>query len=456
MASFPRTPFWRNPTVRSVMYQVIVLLILLALGVFMYHNTLENLAERGISTGFGFLNNESGFGIGEVTPLFLPNTALLVFLSSIITGILGVIALSKWRASKGQRIGDETRWAAAAIGLLVVFPAIVLFFTGKSFETLTYTESSSYTIALITGFINTLKVAVLGCVLSTIIGLFVALARLSPNWLLSRLARAYIEINRNIPVLMHLSFWYFIVFQQLLPNVRQSLNFYGVMIVNNRGVYLPRPIPRDSSALFLLSILAAGIAVYFLARYARKTQELTGRQISVFLPSLLILLGIPGLVWLIAGKPFGLEFPMLKGFNYHGGMVMTPEFAALVTGLTIYVSAFNAEIIRSGIQSVSRGQREAALALALPQGKVMRLVILPQSLRVIVPPMISQYLSVTKNSSLAVAIGYPDLVSVGGTILNQTGQAIEVIGLWMTIYLSLSLFISLGMNWYNAKIRFIE
>nr|WP_283777776.1 ABC transporter permease subunit [Sansalvadorimonas sp. 2012CJ34-2] len=306
-----------------------------------------------------------------------------------------------------------------------------------------------------TGFANTIKVTIIGCILSTFLGLFVALGRLSPNWLISKLCKWYVEVNRNLPVLMQLFFWYFIVIQQL-PNVRQSVNIGDWLFLNKRGLYLPSFIPQESALAFCIAVAVALFSLVFIWRRSKRVLETTGEPGKVLIPSLAVLIGLPGLVWLVGGTPFALEMPVLKGFNFRGGTGLTPEFTALVIGLTVYVSAFNAEIIRSGIQSVSKGQREAARALGLKERHVMRLVILPQAMRVIMPPMTSEYLAIAKSSSLAVGVGYPELVSIGGTILNQSGQSVEIVGIWMAVYLSISLLISAGMNWYNARIKLVE
>ncbi len=242
----------------------------------------------------------------------------------------------------------------------------------------------------------------------------------------------------------------------VLPSLRQSVRFGDSLILNNRGVYMPEPHAQPSVGLFWLAIGAALVLIYFWARHVRIRRDETGEQLPVFYPAVGTLIVLPGLVWVALGAPYALTYPELKGFNFQGGTVLSPEYAALLFALVIYTGAFVAEIVRAGIQSVSKGQREAAFAVGLRGGQVMRLVVLPQALRVIVPPLTSQYLNLTKNSSLAVAIGYPDIVSVGGTVLNQTGQAIEVIGIWMAVYLTFSLLISMFMNWYNAKVRLVE
>lgn len=450
-----KVAFWRIPQVRAILYQAAAIGILVLLALVMYKNTLANLAKRGIKTGFSFLTNEAGFAIGEASSLPLPQGKTLWLAAAILFGVGSVLFLKKQLKAKGTSLYDNTPLCALSAALLIGLPGAVLWFFPGEMPTALYSESSNYIEALATGLANTLKVSVIACVLSTILGLFVALARLSPNWLLSRLARWFVEINRNIPLLMQLFFWYFIVFQGL-PNVRKSIELWGVISLNNRGLFVPKPIFLAGAAPFIAACVLALVALWFYVRHARRLQDDTGRQLPIFLPSMGILVALPALSALLFGAPFDFEIPRLAGFNFKGGMTLTPEFVALVTGLTIYVSAFNAEIIRSGIESVSKGQREAAYALSFSNNQSMKLVILPQSLRVIVPPMINEYLAVTKNSSLAVAIGYPDVVSVGGTILNQTGQAIEVIGIWMGVYLILSLLISMGMNWYNAKIKLVE
>ncbi len=243
---------------------------------------------------------------------------------------------------------------------------------------------------------------------------------------------------------------------QRLPNVRQSIDLGGWLILNKRGLYIPGLVPQSGAWLFCTAIVLALCGVWLLLRRSRRMRNETGEPGRWFLPGLGLLVALPALAWLVAGQPFGLDFPVLKGFNYRGGTGLTPEFTALVVGLTVYVSAFNAEIMRAGIQSVAKGQREAARALSMSESQVMRIVVLPQAMRVIVPPLTSEYLAIAKNSSLAVAIGYPDFVSVGGTILNQSGQAVEIVGIWMGVYLCISLVISLGMNIYNNKVKLVE
>ena len=421
----------------------------------MYQNTLANLEKRGIGSGFGFLKNEAGFNIGETAPLPVLQSGFLWFIAALIFGLFASRAISVWLKKKGTTITANDKTVFAVITLVGIIPVLVLFLGSDSISFVRYTESSSYITALMTGFANTIKVTILGCIFSTVLGLIVALGRLSPNWLINRLCRWYVELNRNLPVLLQLFFWYFIVLQQL-PSVRQSIDVGGWLILNKRGLFLPAPIAQAGAWPFCLAIIAAVIGIYFVYRRSIRLLNQTGTPGKIFAPSAALLIGLPALAWLITGTPYTLEYPVLKGFNYRGGIDLTPEFTALVVGLTVYVSAFNAEIIRSGIQAVSKGQREAARAIALKERHIMRLVILPQAMRIIVPPMTSEYLAIAKNSSLAVAIGYPEFVSIGGTILNQSGQAVEIVGIWMGVYLTISLVISLGMNWYNAKIKLVE
>jgi general L-amino acid transport system permease protein len=318
-----------------------------------------------------------------------------------------------------------------------------------------YTPASSYSQALLVGFLNTIKVAVLGIVLATILGTIIGIARLSSNFLVAKLASIYVEVIRNIPVLLQLFFWYAVIGESL-PNPRQALNPVPGVFLSNRGMKFPA-LADDPIWIWVgLSILMAIVAVWFLARWARKRQEATGQQFPTVLASIVVLIALPLLTWLAGGAPTALDLPELQGFNFRGGTNISPEFAALLLGLTVYTAAFIAEIVRSGIRAVNWGQTEAASALGLHRGTILRLVVLPQALRIIVPPTTSQYLNLTKNSSLAVAIGYPDLVSVANTTLNQTGQAIEAVAIMMTVYLTISLGISLFMNWYNKHIALVE
>lgn len=319
-----------------------------------------------------------------------------------------------------------------------------------------YSNASSYGRAFWVGLLNTLLVAVLGIVAATVIGFIVGIGRLSSNWLVARLATAYVEIVRNLPLLLQLFFWYFAVLKTL-PGPRQSHILPGGAFLNVRGLYLPAPVPLPGFDAVAIAfgvglLLAIGLWVW-----SRRRQNLTGRRLPVFWPSLFIIVALPLVVFFTAGSPLNLNYPELRGFNFQGGIALQPELIALLLGLSIYTASFIAEIVRAGILGVPRGQTEAAQALGLSNGQRLRLVVIPQALRIIIPPLTSQYLNLTKNSSLAVAIGYPDFVSVfTGTVLNQTGQAVEVILMTMGVFLTLSLVTSLFMNWFNSRIALVE
>jgi general L-amino acid transport system permease protein len=319
-----------------------------------------------------------------------------------------------------------------------------------------FDNSMTYGRAFVVGLLNTLLVAGLGIVLATVIGFIVGISRLSSNWLVARLATVYVEVIRNLPVLLQLFFWYFAVLK-LLPVPRQSLALFGGAFLNVRGLYLPEPVPEagfDKVALTALIGLLASIAVYFLAR---RWQMRTGQRLPVLWISLALIVLMPLGVFILLGQPLSFDYPELKGFNFQGGMVLQPEFIALLLGLSIYTASFIAEIVRAGIMGVTKGQKEAAMAIGLSKGQALRLVVIPQALRIIIPPLTSQYLNLTKNSSLGVAIAYPDLVSIwAGTVLNQTGQAVEVILVTMGVYLTLSLLTSAFMNWFNRRMALVE
>ncbi|QQP91206.1 amino acid ABC transporter permease [Skermanella sp. TT6] len=318
-----------------------------------------------------------------------------------------------------------------------------------------YSPASSYSQALLVGFLNTIKVAVLGIILATVLGTIIGIARLSSNFLVAKLASIYVEVIRNVPVLLQLFFWYAVI-SESLPQPRQALNPIPGVFLSNRGMKFPSLADDPIWTWVGLALVAAMVGVWLLARWARKRQEATGQQFPVVFASIGLLLALPLLTWVVGGAPTALDVPVLQGFNFRGGITISPEFAALLMGLVIYTAGFIAEIVRSGIRAVNWGQTEAASALGLHRGEVLRLVVLPQALRIIVPPTTSQYLNLTKNSSLAVAIGYPDLVSVANTTLNQTGQAIEAVSIMMAVYLTISLGISLFMNWYNTRIALVE
>lgn len=317
-----------------------------------------------------------------------------------------------------------------------------------------YYPEDSYYKAILVGLFNTFKVAVIGIVLATILGTLIGIARLSSNWLLAKLASVYIEVIRNIPLTLQLLVWYGLMLA--LPPLDAPLEPISYFYLTQRGLYFPVPEANPIYGVMMGALLVGGAVAALYARQAKKKQEATGKPPRLLVPSLGLILVPPFAAWLIAGAPRVISLPVLDGFNYVGGMFISPEFAALLFGLVVYTAAFIAEIVRAGIMAVPHGQSEAAMSLGLAPGRVLRLVILPQALRVIVPPMTSQYLNLTKNSSLAVVIGFPDLVSVVNTTINQTGQAIEGIAILMMVYLAISLAISLFMNWYNKRIAFKE
>jgi general L-amino acid transport system permease protein len=382
-----KVAFWYDPRKRSILYQLGVLAMVGLLGYYLVSNTIANLEKQAIATGFGFLQKEASFEIGE----------------SLIS----------------------------------------------------YSAADKYARALLVGVLNTLLVSFIGIILTVILGTFVGIARLSTNWLVSKLAAIYIEVFQDIPILLQLFFWY-AFFYEMLPSPRQALSPFTGVFLTNRGLVFAVPEFHPAHTYMALSFLAGCVSVFFLRRWARKRQAKTGMTFPVFRVSVGILVLLPFITWLEGGAPTTMSVPVLKGFNFQGGLNVSPEFTALLLGLVLYTAAFVAEVVRAGIQSVSKGQREAAMSIGLKQGQVLNLIILPQALRVIIPPLTSQMLNLTKNSSLAVAIGYPDFVSVAGTAINQTGQAIEGVAMIMLVYLFFSLSTSAFMNWYNKKIALVE
>ncbi len=318
-----------------------------------------------------------------------------------------------------------------------------------------YTSDSSYGRALLIGMLNTAMVAVAGIVAATVIGFLVGIGRLSNNWLIRKIATVYVELFRNIPPLLVILFWYQGVLA-LLPAVRESYALPFGSYLNVRGFYFPRLIWSDGAWLVLAGLVAGIVLSVFVAGRARARQAATGQRFPVFWTSVALVVGMPLLGLVLAGVPVTLDYPQKGAFNLTGGTNVKPEFLSLFLALSFYTASFIAEIVRAGILGVSRGQGEAAEALGLRSGQTLRLVVVPQAMRIIIPPLTSQYLNLTKNSSLAVAIGYPDLYAIGGTILNQTGQAIEVVVIFMVVYLGLSLLTSLFMNWFNSKMALRE
>ena len=318
-----------------------------------------------------------------------------------------------------------------------------------------YNNRDSHLRAGIVGLLNTGLVAFFGIILATFLGVFLGIVRLSKNWLASKIAYWYIEFSRNVPILLHILLWHGIIINTL-PHPRQALNLADLTFLSNRGFYIPKPLTENGIELVYLFLVIAIIFAVLFYKFARKKQDLTGIQYPVFWINLSVIVILPTIAFFASGMPISLEIPALKGFNFRGGMHMSPELAALTFALGIYTAAFIAEIVRAGIMAVDKGQREAAESIGLKPSKVMNLVILPQARRVIIPPLTSQYLNLTKNSSLAIAIGYMDLVAtLGGISLNQTGREMETMVIVMLIYLSVSLSISAFMNWYNNKSKLV-
>jgi general L-amino acid transport system permease protein len=378
---------WSDPVFRALVWQVVIVGVVVAIGWYFVRNTAENLAARHIATGFAFLGRVAGIPIGE--------------------------------------------------SLLPYNPAV-----------------STYGRALLIGVLNTLQVAAIGVVLATILGTAIGIGRLSKNWLLAKLTAFYVETLRDIPLLLQLLFWYTIL--QGLPGPKQAWHLGSVAFLSNRGMKLPELDWQPAHTWALLAFAVGVVLTVLWNRRARRQQDATGVRPAVWPVALGLLIGLPVVVWALLGAPFQVELPVLRGFNFQGGGTLSPEFFALMLGLVIYTASYIAEIVRSGIQAIPQGQWEAAGALGLQPGDVLRQIVLPQALRVIIPPLTSQYLNLTKNSSLAVAIGFQDVVSIANTTLNQTGQAIEGIAFIMAVYLTISLSISLFMNWYNARIALVE
>ncbi len=382
-----KVSFWYDPGKRSLIYQVVTLCMVGLLSYYLVSNTLANLERQSIATGFGFMDREASFEIGE--------------------------------------------------------------------KLIPYSAADTYGRALVVGALNTLLVAFIGIILTVILGTIIGVARLSSNWLVSRIAAVYIEVLQDIPVLLQLFFWY-VFFYEMLPSPRQALNPFRGVFLCNRGLIFGVPAAHPAHFYMGMAFIVAIVAFFILRRWARKRQARTGQPFPLVRSGLAMALGLPLLAWALGGAPTQMSVPVLTGFNFKGGVSVSPEFTALLLGLVLYTAAFVAEVVRAGIQSVSKGQTEAAMAIGLKPGQVLNLVILPQALRVIIPPLTSQMLNLTKNSSLAVAIGYPDFVSVAGTTINQTGQAIEGVMLIMAVYLVFSLSTSAFMNWYNKKMKLVE
>lgn len=364
--------------------------------------------------------------------------------------VVGAVAFGVWYLVSNTMANLETRKIATGFGFLWREAGLPI---GEA--VIEYHPSDRYLDALLVGLLNTLRVAILGIIFATIFGTILGIARLSRNWLVAQTARVYVEVIRNLPLLLQLLFWW-TLFRDLFPGPKDAHHPIAGVFLSNRGVRIPALTWQREHTIVVIAMLIGIVATILLRRWAAWRQEATGQQFPVIRVGIGLIVGLPLVVFLALGAPFDLEMPELRGFNFVGGSTLTPEFAALLIGLVMYTAAFIGEIVRSGILAVSHGQTEAALAVGLKRGLVLRKVVLPQALRVIVPPTTSQYLNITKNSSLAVAIGYPDIVSVANTTLNQTGQAIEGIAIIMLVYLTISLSISLFMNWYNKRIALVE
>ena len=377
-----------NQKARAIFFQIICVIIICYFFYYILNNTFSNLSSRGITTGFDFLSEKSGFGISQ----------------SLID----------------------------------------------------YSENNTYGDTFLVGLLNTVLVSILGIFFATILGFLIGITKMSNNWLLKKLATCYIEIFRNVPLLLQIFFWYFAVLQTL-PSPRNSFNVGESVFLNVRGLYLPSLDIINGYQVLLFSIIISFILIFIWYKYVHYYKNKTGKEVPALLISLVILICIPLISIFTFNIDINVTKPILKGFNFSGGISLLPELTALLIALSLYTASFIAEIVRSGITSISLGQWEAAYSIGLKKNKILKLIIIPQALRVIIPPLTSQYLNLTKNSSLAMAIGYPDLVSVfAGTTLNQTGQAIEIIFMTMGVYLTLSLITSVIMNIYNKKISLIE
>jgi general L-amino acid transport system permease protein len=388
----PKVSLLYNPALRSVLYQVVTLVVIVGAVWYAWNNVVQNLARANMSAGFGFLNSRAGFDIAQTL--------------------------------------------------------------------IAYSSDSTYFRALQVGLLNTLVVAAAGIVTATIVGLLIGVGRLSNNWLIARLCTVYVEIFRNIPPLLVIFFWYLGVLA-LLPSIRtifQHLeeNPDAIFFISNRGIYMPAPIFGEGFGMVVGAFVLGVVAAIAFTIWANARQRATGKRPPVLWVNLGLIVLFPILVFLVMGSPLSLDYAVPGSFNMRGGMSIGPEFLALYLALSLYTASFIAEIVRAGIRGVSKGQSEAAFALGLRGGHTTRLVVLPQALRIIIPPLTSQYLNLIKNSSLAVAVGYADLVAVGGTILNQSGKSIEIIAIWMLVYVSISLITSLFMNWFNAKMALVE
>ncbi len=366
----------------------------------------------------------------------------------IQTLVIGIFAVLIYLVTKQTAYNLEKRGIGTGFEFLNIAAGYDI-----SISLIPYDSNDTHLRAYFVGLLNTLMIAVCGCFLATILGFLVGIIRLSSNWLFRNIAYVYVEFTRNVPVLLQIILYYTILLH--LPKVKQSLVIFDNFYLSNRGLFSPAPIFKDGFSIVIGSLIVMIIFTFFLKRFLKKKQELTGKQYPIFLINSGLIIFTPIFVYYLMGIPLEFDHPVMKGFNFKGGMVIRPEFLGMLFGLSIYTAAFISETVRSGIISVSKGQREASQALGLKSNFIMRLIIIPQALRVIIPPLTSQYLNLTKNSSLGIAIGYADLVhGFGGISLNQTGKAIEIMLIVMSTYLTISLIISFFMNLYNKAVQF--
>ena len=366
----------------------------------------------------------------------------------IQTLVIGIFAVLIYLVTKQTAYNLEKRGIGTGFEFLNIAAGYDI-----SISLIPYDSNDTHLRAYFVGLLNTLMIAVCGCFLATILGFLVGIIRLSSNWLFRNIAYVYVEFTRNVPVLLQIILYYTILLH--LPKVKQSLVIFDNFYLSNRGLFSPAPIFKDGFSVVISSFIAMIIFTFFFKKYLKKKQELTGRQYPIFLINSALVIFTPIFFYYVMGMPMDFDHPVMKGFNFKGGMVIRPEFLGMLFGLSIYTAAFISETVRSGIISVSKGQKEASQALGLKSNFIMRLIIIPQALRVIIPPLTSQYLNLTKNSSLGIAIGYADLVhGFGGISLNQTGKAIEIMLIVMSTYLTISLIISFFMNLYNKAVQF--
>ena len=378
----------RNQKIRGILFQLLTVIGLVAFLWYIGSNTVANIEQRGIQTGFGFLDGTAGFGIDQ--------------------------------------------------------------------SPIAYSEESTHGRVFFVGLLNTLIISFVGIICATIVGLIIGILRLSRNWLIAKLAKSYVDFFRNIPLLLQILFWYNVVLRSM-PSPKQSYNFFDTIFINNRGLYFPQPEYNTTFFVMLTSLFLAVVASFILNSWANKRKVITGQDFMVYPFAIGMFIVFPIIAYFIGGSHLTFSFPELMGFNFKGGKTLSPEFLALTFALTIYTATFIAEAVRSGIEAVSHGQKEAAASMGFSPYQSLKLVVLPQAIRISIPPIINQYLNLIKNSSLATAVGYPEIVTVfAGTSLNQVGQAIEIISMTMLVYLVISLIVSALLNWFNHKMKIQE